>query len=947
MIPPFLLKWFLALTIIFGISLSSLPAYDALAQGGNEGQQVANTFGNAGGGRFPEHEWLGGASAAQTKKALKEDSYWALRLDKSSRLSQNSEFNRCFEPRLVKGECEYCQPKILCPEGLDCDSDNCPGYLNNGFVFDFYWPEAVIEINNFGVSAINPVKLGRNDLSHAKLKENLKDFYDNTLKKYQKDFYKNKINPNKQMEDGDFSDKMPYLGQSHHAGMANWDQSMFLEAHVFATKVNVDISKKRPKNQGEFDTNWVPCYWDTCCPIPDIYFNGYEYPTDKGFYNVTDENVPQVFGFTEEKKFLPYWRIPEYSANLLYDDNFQYYNASLPGSINDTNWFLTKSCAEYRAGRWPSRYGDLVQAINVQLQSNSPADYIKDDELRRRFCHFGGGDTFPVTGNMTGFANIVPSSGFLAIRAIELFSRAQGMLSADTFFPIWTQMKLSGTDGRDSLDKLQIVAPESYVDGSNGGVSSCFVINELDEYREKSDFYGGSHRLFADPDDTPPDQGSQGSRSIRFIYWNRRTACACQLRSIFKPEPGGDTKIVGDATKGGAMDIGGKCMDILEPENDCGWGVQLYPYNKHGMARSNKETMSQRGEGYLSGMQAVIPWIGWLRAVDKVFPFEQDAGGMMGGGGNLGGGGGDIGGGGGGSMGGGGGGGGDLGGGDSGGGDFGGGDLGGGDFGDIGGGDMGGGSMSFGEQADGVVDQLMSGGSLQDSVFQELQQQGLDTQMNQVVDGIAGNVSEGLSGQLQNSMTSGLNGILDQVTAMQQQVQAQAQQIIDQAQAEADLAGLELDMDSLDLPTFDFNKELQSRVDNFLSGKQSDFTDKLVSGALPQLEDKVQGWAGQVLEGGVADKISDLSNGNADVAEIATQYVTPYIEGTINNRHVLGELQEMAPTLFQGQVGAIQGQLDSRLSNAVSSFSGSGVWNEGAENQRQSFEYVGGLIRKF
>ena len=74
---------------------------------------------------------------------------------------------QCFSPRLVSDVCPYCYPPFIRARG---SWSSCPYRNNTGTVIEYWWPEATIEINNFGISNVNPIIIdGRWDLTPTTL----------------------------------------------------------------------------------------------------------------------------------------------------------------------------------------------------------------------------------------------------------------------------------------------------------------------------------------------------------------------------------------------------------------------------------------------------------------------------------------------------------------------------------------------------------------------------------------------------------------------------------------------------------------------------------------------------------------------------------------------------------------------------------------------------------
>ena len=171
----------------------------------------------------------------------------------------------------------------------------------------------------------------------------------------------------------------------------------------------------------------------------------------------------------------------------------------------------TDTCASYRAyhSQWagaPYYYGDLIDAVGIRPPRIE--DYLK------RTCFRGGGEFFPITGQLMGSFSTIPASAYIARRAFYLFGK-DTVAGVQFVKPERRLNKYS-----DEVDKMQRIYP-----GQSKGlrVSECFRGHEIPNYlQEKGTNW--QKDLISDAYDI----GVGGPLDdVRFNYWNRRKACMC------------------------------------------------------------------------------------------------------------------------------------------------------------------------------------------------------------------------------------------------------------------------------------------------------------------------------------------------------------------------------------------------------------------------------------
>lgn len=453
------------------------------------------------------------------------------------------DFVECFEPKLIAPFCSYCYPYQFRADG---NFFSCPYRANTGYTFEYWWPEATIEINRFGEATIHPGFDFRPDLTEKGLVQGL------SLFQRMLDMNQEKL-PNYDAQ-----------GKSQLLGVGANDQSSFLEAKMYQPLYAKLISMQRTEGDGKWDFRWKKLKFG-CAPIP-FWYNGYKKGNSKVFLDTTPKKKPIIFGYTEEVSYLPYWRFPAQSANLDTDapgypdkgaDRLyavspeQFSSDPFPTSTprlggRNKQFSRNQACASYRADTWPDRYGDLTKAVNVVANTR---------EHQEDVCYKGGWDLYPLSGELTGSYGEQMTSAILTRRAIELMSLVKGINGS--------KAPLFGRDGRKSIDKLQRISPAR---------TSCIGVEDIDDR---------NHSLFA-PGALDPDEAG----SVRYVYWNKRQGCACQYRGAVEPD---DNDIF--------------VPYLLSTFTNRGWGGQPFPCDIDDFGcwlsgpASNRDEFEDIGEG--------------------------------------------------------------------------------------------------------------------------------------------------------------------------------------------------------------------------------------------------------------------------------------------------------------------------------------------------------------
>jgi len=379
-----------------------------LAEKKRIGLDIAKTYTQAGKGKIP-HPWTFGNPNGQTDYI--QDNLAILNLTK---------FMDCFEPRIH----DYGTAKF----NQKC-SQHCPpideeqywwGFCNwnkNSYLLEYWWPETIVEINNYGIASFTPVLGGRVDLMKQALEQTLKLFYEKKRTELGDRF------PEKLPLTDYTGESAPNIGQSHWDGLLPSSQVWQGEAHAYRSMVALSTMRLAPRSIWGYQVD-PRCFYDS------TFGPG---PGGMGPYAT-------IHGWTEQPGLLPVWRSEAASMQL----DPALYKASLPqveGGVgglkkylNDKtlalNYLSGETCASYRVKKWPTAilegsesnlgkgYSDLTPALGIQGNSSDALDKI---------CYFGGGQLFPVTGQLMGNYSSLVAAAYLARRAIYLMSHESMM----------------------------------------------------------------------------------------------------------------------------------------------------------------------------------------------------------------------------------------------------------------------------------------------------------------------------------------------------------------------------------------------------------------------------------------------------------------------------------------------------------------------------------------
>ncbi|MCB0358791.1 MAG: hypothetical protein KDD44_04125 [Bdellovibrionales bacterium] len=479
---------------------------------GGIGQDYSSTgsWFNSTSGRYSVHPWVGNWTGRNFGDTLIDWADDGLRMVGAPSLSGSyspiddfKRFMECMQPQLILPICLWCMPPSA---RFDGSWSSCPYRNNLGYVFEYWWPENEIEINNYGVSAFNPILGLRPDLVKPLLTTvhglTLQLLTDGTMQ------LKGGVGAQSSFPSGLRSS--PHLGQSHHAGLLPGDQTQQVEAHVYQTRPQNTAALLRDDDEGEFDFIWAKVkilYIEFCVPSYLFWYNGYKKGNFRCFYSTIDKQELPVNLWTEDIMVNFFWRYPELS--LLIDPQLYWASSPtfIPGSPSGmiiegqtiiANFPSIRSCAAYRADVWPNRYSDLEHAFGYlpwALPGIIPNTWFSG---RDEICYRGGGELYPVTGKMIGYFSPLPAAAYFARRALYL-SEQYGINQTNIF--------------NEDVDKLQRIYP---------GISDCFKVNDIDDT---------NLGLFPKNIIRPDQMGS-----IRYVHWNLRVACVCQYRGVY-PAP--------------------------------------------------------------------------------------------------------------------------------------------------------------------------------------------------------------------------------------------------------------------------------------------------------------------------------------------------------------------------------------------------------------------------
>lgn len=407
-------------------------------------------------------------------------------------------FEGCFEPRLIDDVCPYCQPQVV-RVGI-CIL--CASLPNHGYTWEAWIPEAVVEVNEFGISAINPVQFARPDLSHEQLRQGLASFQSeyeglaaSTL--------------------GDNTGQQPFSDWQGNSATVG-DDGSFAEAHVFTSAAQCNAAALKPRGSGAIlplcrspsftygsFVGVLPCF-------TPLVFNGYQF-NPLSFFDTLNEPQDTVIGFTEEQTAMKYWRIDDKISDLMDPKHPYIQTKARPSGFNDTG-YIRNACNCWRRAVFPEKFADQSQYIN---QDGCVGFNVGDFAVGRNLCSADEvGDIYPATGYIEPGVKPLVASSILARRALEVFSFA-GVGSGGR--------NLIFTQDRDhpqgaSLDKLQILAPRAKA-------SRCFNSTEIAEWNDE---------LFPEPTFPISETPHLEDRSVRFMYWNKKRFCSCQVAG---PQP--------------------------------------------------------------------------------------------------------------------------------------------------------------------------------------------------------------------------------------------------------------------------------------------------------------------------------------------------------------------------------------------------------------------------
>ncbi len=595
-------------------------------------------------GKFEPHPWFDGREESEWKEDWQKDSAEIVEGSQENRRNNKKaeeKFFECMEPRLVKRRCEYCEPPFW------------PGFIdpychipfdNRGTVIEYWWPTYEVEINNFGISAINPVDAGYARLARDKLLENLKKYMEGDLKDDLREYAEELGFGDPEKFEREYESVVEQLkalplpvGQTHYSGNEPVDQTTVAEAHVYLTELQDRTSKMRSLGGGIRD--WIYMWFPIigCIPVFEFHYNGFmkgsrghvsPYPDRKDqdtfvtelqaatgqingcFYDTLEPagQIPRVWteDAAEEPNFLKYWRIRMFSKEI----NEELYNVASPepSDLADITYLRERSCMSYRVAKCGNRYQSLKQLFDIKPSSGGgplvgAADLSPSSvEDLSKICYCGGGQLYPLVGTVETQSPLVTAS-YLARRGAEVAGQVShkhleltvpNHCSGEDHVNRFTRLASGAAAGvvqgalglskpaYKEIDKLQILYPRTR-DKDGEKASKCYRVEEVDEF---------NHELF------PPDiMRPEHLGSIRFAVWEKRMACFCPYRGAYsalelqRPRDTYSSKTI--------------CIHFPQVCRDQGWGCQIYPRLMTDVARGNVEEDLIWGEA--SGTAKFVP----------------------------------------------------------------------------------------------------------------------------------------------------------------------------------------------------------------------------------------------------------------------------------------------------------------------------------------------------
>lgn len=536
-------------------------------------------------GAFKQHPWTTGPmntrDIADSVTDWYDDTLKLLGLPSTSGGSSSfsvQDFLECFEPRLIRPICEYCFPAQI-------EVRSCGDYQDNtGFVWEYWWPENQVEINSAGVSAMNPLLFGHSEL----VPKVLSDILEQTFLEGPNSGYPINIKSKIAWMGGDpdkVPDKLPAGPEGFHGskytGFTGPNMIRNNDVRSYRPEVAAVTSAARCLGCGKLDTVYLTTY-PYSCNTYQFWYNGYLKGNDKCFYDTLPPKQDTINAWSEDTRFAPYWRIPEMSLFLRKDLYLDSVPSQVPftvgGFASDTDFAFKDSGMSYRAYKWPQNpfgYGDLKTLLKVE--ENDSADLGK-------IFYKGGGQLYPTVGATLGPQSELVTAGYLARRYAEVLSQRginNKKCSEQKYgFNRFTSYKEEQKDddakdkkSYESIDKLQRVWPTP-----DGKPSKCFRMQQI---------------LSTDLDTFPKDAVTPETMgSVRYIHWNKRTACTCQYRGIQS-----------SCEKDRRNDNSGENYPLTQGM-PAGWGCQLYPRDpsKREKARGDLDEGEVEGMGGLIGL---------------------------------------------------------------------------------------------------------------------------------------------------------------------------------------------------------------------------------------------------------------------------------------------------------------------------------------------------------
>jgi hypothetical protein len=381
---------------------------------------------------------------------------------------------------------------------------------NRGYNLNFWWPENEVEIQNYERTVFNPTyECGNTQPPKSFKHDDLTRFLKTvraSLTKFQSgggiagevSYDENEAGVSKLRFD-------PNIGESHWAGLLPGDQTFTAEAHVYRTYNDVLTSLNFPGGDGTL----LGYKRDCRC-----FYSGLQDQRTEGKFRKT------VNGWTEQNKFLPYWRYWQNSKPI---SEHRYEALAKFGSYDPDSCAFLRAYDDFK-NKPPfenTGYQDLYKALSPVNAGPPPNDPIRLRKELERICYRGGGDLMPITGQLIGHFSPLPASAYIARRALLLFGTKELKLNDKVVDREFVDRDRRINRYSDKNDKMQRIYP---LDKKNSmRASHCFRGHDIPNYLTEAteDWPRDLMR------DALTDGGAGPMDTPRFLHWNKRGSCMC------------------------------------------------------------------------------------------------------------------------------------------------------------------------------------------------------------------------------------------------------------------------------------------------------------------------------------------------------------------------------------------------------------------------------------